>query len=395
VTARGRSGWSAGCRRPPRLGLGGGGCRGAGEGCGGSHQPGRGPHQRQQGQSRRQPPGRLPGAGRPPLQRRGEIGRQRSAVGVALGRVRAQCLEADRLQGPRGVRRQLMGRGGLGGLDRGDQRDQVPGLEGQGTGQRLVEDDAQRPHVCGRGLASHLEGQLLGRHVRRGPDQLTRLGQPLHVTGNGESKVGHPHALLGVDQDVGGLDVAVDDPLSVCVSQRRGRVSHQGHAIHQVERTEGLPEGLGLGYQLVDQVRLSTMLAVSVDLHDAGMVEGRGHLPFALEALELSGGDGPLVEHLERNLAAGGQVLGFVDRSHAAAAQLADHLVCPVYDDACGERGRAAWGRESGLIGGVRGELPVRGRGHVAAWQSRRSRSRGGRGLKPCGLRLVGSCRAK
>ena len=100
----------------------------------------------------------------------------------------------------------------------------VPG-EGRHARQQLVEQHAQRVDVRPRVdvQAAHLG--LLGAHVLRRADHLgvageeRLLGEPL-VGGLGDAEVddlGHGLAVVQRDQDVGRLDVAVDDSLLVGV----------------------------------------------------------------------------------------------------------------------------------------------------------------------------------
>ena len=46
--------------------------------------------------------------------------------------------------------------------------------------------------------------------------------------GLGQAEVGEQYLALGIDQDVGGLDVAVDNPSLVCISKRLGDLDGNG-----------------------------------------------------------------------------------------------------------------------------------------------------------------------
>ena len=93
------------------------------------------------------------------------------------------------------------------------------------AGEQLVEQHAQRVDVGGGGhrLAAHLLGAgVLGRHqLQPGRGRRQRLPGHLGIEQLGDAEVEQlGHAVLG-DQDVGRLDVAVDDQVLVRVLHRR------------------------------------------------------------------------------------------------------------------------------------------------------------------------------
>ena len=125
------------------------------------------------------------------------------------------------------------------------------------------------------------------------------------------------------DQDVRGLDVAVDEALLV---RRVERIGDLGEELDRASRLEGAL----LGEDLREVAALdvahgeeedAVLLARLEDRDDVRVVEGGGDLRLPQEALpetlvlrELGG------DHLERDLAAEPGFLGAVDRAHAAAA---------------------------------------------------------------------------
>ncbi len=92
----------------------------------------------------------------------------------------------------------------------------VLGLEGQPPCQHLVEDHADAVDIGGRGRG--FTGRLLRREVVGGsPDRIRLLRRDGRV-GAGNAKVGDlDHPLLG-DQDVLGLQVAMDETVTVGVA---------------------------------------------------------------------------------------------------------------------------------------------------------------------------------
>ena len=90
------------------------------------------------------------------------------------------------------------------------------GPERRLPGEAFVEDAGER--VLVRWRPDRFALDLLGRDVVRGADELARLGEP-RVRGRlfGQPEVGEVDvvALLGVEEDVAGLDVPVDEPARV------------------------------------------------------------------------------------------------------------------------------------------------------------------------------------
>ncbi len=93
------------------------------------------------------------------------------------------------------------------------------------TDQHLVQDTRERVGVA-RGPHDLVSRRLLGRHVEGSPDRETGLGQAV-ATGRSDrqrdSEV-RDQRLSSAQEDVGGLDIAVDDPLVV------GRLKGVGHS---------------------------------------------------------------------------------------------------------------------------------------------------------------------
>jgi hypothetical protein len=131
------------------------------------------------------------------------------------------------------------------------------------------------------------------------------------------------------DEDVGRLDVPVDDALPMGGTQPVGDLDRDLKEDLRGQRTAGdaLLERLAL-QSFHAQEGLALMVADVVDGADVRMVERRGGARLALEALpgvrlveSISG------QELERNEPTEPRVLGFVDLAHASGANLRDDLV--------------------------------------------------------------------
>ena len=81
--------------------------------------------------------------------------------------------------------------------------------EGAPPHQGLVGDDAQPVEVAGRG--GHVPHGLLGGEVLGGAHHHAGGRQRALVDAGGDAEVGELGQALAVDEDVGGLDVPVDD----------------------------------------------------------------------------------------------------------------------------------------------------------------------------------------
>jgi hypothetical protein len=113
-------------------------------------------------------------------------------------------------------------------------------VERRAEGEHLVERQAQRVDVA---PAVDLAAERLGGHVPQGAEDVTGVGEVLLVVRLGQAEVGDPDDAARVEQQVGRLDVAVDDPLDVRVGQGIGHLDTDPRHPLPV----GLPPGLAPG----------------------------------------------------------------------------------------------------------------------------------------------------
>jgi hypothetical protein len=291
------------------------------------------------------------------LQPAGEVLRELSRVRVAVVDPPRHRLEADGLERGEDDRVHLQ-RGDLGrSLHRIVRRlhhDFHGGLafEGQAPGQNLVEHDAHRidvgPPIDGFGAA-----HLLRAHVGRGSDDPAFRGEGLCDIGPhplGQAEVRHVRLVPAVDEDVGGLEVPVDDPQFVGVVDGEGDVPEDHDLLP--DRDRALPPPLRKGLTL-DEFHGDVAPAVDdarfIDRHDVGMFEFRAEArladeAFLFERLLLPLGVRAREEEFQRHPAVQVVVVGLVDDAHAAASDLRQQRELPEGSQGFGGRGRARRG---------------------------------------------------
>ncbi len=203
------------------------------------------------------------------------------------------------------------------------------GLSGVGklARERVVEDRAEREHV-GRGRhALPVARRLLGRHEGGGSEDGARLGEALARDERGaEVAEERAPALLEVahDEDVPGLQVAVNDPTLVRRLEgarhvepgaQRGRDREQLLADEVVER--------GALDEVHDVPGPPVLHPAGVDPDDVGVArEHRERLDLAPEAVLVARADGLAGDHLERVADAELLVAHDEHRAHAALREL-------------------------------------------------------------------------
>jgi hypothetical protein len=221
-------------------------------------------------------------------------------------------------------------------------RDLVLAVEGDVAREHLEEDDAERVEIA-LGIDVLAQG-LLGRDVVGGAQHAAVRRQPLLGQRAGDAEVRDLGRALLVDEDVLGLDVAVDDAVVVGGAQRAGDLDGVGHRLADGQApvaADAVLEGLPFDV-LEDDVRRAQTVRVLVpflagvdDADDVRMVELRHRARLAAEALELVGVRRDLTMHeLDRNLALEHRVERAVDRRHAAVADLCIEPVAPVEQSA-------------------------------------------------------------
>ena len=205
--------------------------------------------------------------------------------------------------------------------------------------------------------------QALGRHV---------IGRAEHAAGRGEAAARIPievddRGLFGqaeveqlydaalVDEDVGGLDVAMHDALLVCgvegVGNLNGEVDHfngrqtaAGGTLLQRFAAKHLHRDEGVAFELVDLI----------DGTDVRVIQRGCGLRFALELPDRGRVGCKVVgDELERDGPSKTRIVGFVDDPHPSGAQKLDHVIprnCPANHACTGRSYIRAFGRSCFVV---------------------------------------------
>ena len=182
----------------------------------------------------------------------------------------------------------------------------------QAVGHQLEQDHPQGVHIGPPVDGGGVAGQLLGAHVVGRPEELAGegqagQGQQVGIGGAGHAEVEDLRLTGLLHEDVGGLEVAVDDAPVVGVLHGVADPRHQAQAGGEVE---AVAVGVLVQGQAADELHGEEGLAVVgqaglVDLGDAGVVQPGQDLGLVGEALDQGGGGEPGSDDLEGDGAGG------------------------------------------------------------------------------------------
>jgi hypothetical protein len=145
----------------------------------------------------------------------------------------------------------------------------------------------------------------------------------------GETKVEDLSSPPLGEENIGGLDVAVDDAFGVGGIERVGDLDGKLQKLVEWDRTRGKPLLQRLPrHELHGDEVLAVVLTDVVNGADVRVVQGGGGTGFAAEAFKRLGIAGKIVgEEFESNMAAETDVFGLVNHAHATAAQFLEDAV--------------------------------------------------------------------
>ncbi len=206
-------------------------------------------------------------------------------------------------------------------------------------GQQLEENDAQRIDIRSPVEPGRVGGDLLRAHVAQGAKQLAGLGSARGRQQVGGGDVGNAEiehlGLAGfIDQDVAGLEVAMDHTIVVGVLHR---VAHLGQQLKARRRVETATAGVLVQWHAADELHGEERSAVFthprfMNLSNPSMPEPAQDLGFVAEAADEFGRNEAGADHLEGNGAARVVLFGLVNGAHATFAVLAEDAIAARYE---------------------------------------------------------------
>ena len=188
--------------------------------------------------------------------------------------------------------------------------------------QQLVECRPQRINVRAMVDQGRLPQRLFGTHVTHRAHQVAGARQGGLALAVGQSEVGHPELAVAVQQQIGGLDVAMHDAVFVGRVQGGRRLNSQAN-----DRPKIVPQ---LRQGPIQRLPVDQLHGIVVDSpfhadgkhrYDIGMVELRGSLGLMFEAGDLPAvEDGRERQDLQGHAPAQRDLFRLVDHAHAAPA---------------------------------------------------------------------------
>ena len=237
--------------------------------------------------------------------------------------------------------------------------------DGQFAGEQFVEDDAERINVRamidGGRFFKLLRGHVVWRAERRAGGGERDVGFVVAHDFR-DTEVGDLHAPLRVEQDVLGLDVAVENAFLVGELERLTNLRHDGQRLggREASSLHGLAQVHTVHVfhqQIVEAARLPKV----EDADDVRMVQPRERAALAIETLgEVRVVRERVRQQLERDEAVEVRLAGLEHEAHAAAPDQFNDLELGKGDGEAFERGNLRRGGRRGFRSGCRGEHALR-----------------------------------
>ena len=206
------------------------------------------------------------------------------------------------------------------------------------AGQQPVQHHAQLPEVGGGGDRRVV--QLFRRGVFEGQRAVVGGGGVGAFELLGDAEIEQLDPAVAIDQQVGGLEVAMDHQVAMGETHRVQHLQEQHHALAQAEPARIAPAVDGFA---IDAFHHEVRFAIGADAAieqggDVGVLQAGQDLPFAQEAFARGGRIGAGSDQFQCRLLGVGTVAA-LDRVYRAHATAADHLAHAPGTDAASEHG--------------------------------------------------------
>lgn len=212
------------------------------------------------------------------------------------------------------------------------------GRERTASGEEFVEDDAETPDIAGDGQLT-LTGDAFGGQILGRAGQDRGAGEAAFpVLKAGEAEVGNVGLPLRVEEQVGGLQVAVQDSMLVRAMDGPGDLGQQaGRGLGIGQEARPVLVQIAAGTQLHAVEMASVLFAHLVDGDDMGVVEaGDGFGFFAETGYVQFAGPFAVENHLEGDGASRTALVSLINHAHATPAEFAQDFIVA---QATGRRG--------------------------------------------------------
>ena len=203
-------------------------------------------------------------------------------------------------------------------------------IKQRSTGRQFVQRRTQAVNVRSMVNGIRCRSGLFGRHVTRRPQDRTGQTERHIVDPLGESKIGQPDPAIGIEDQVGRLDVAMNDAAMMRMRQRFGRLqSPSGHLMKRRLRNpiDRLILGQTSTFDELHRIVVDAVFATyGEDGNDVGVMQSGDSFGLALKSLHrLRIGRRAEAQDFQRDPSLQRNLLGFVNNPHATPTDFADN----------------------------------------------------------------------
>jgi hypothetical protein len=215
-------------------------------------------------------------------------------------------------------------------------RERILGAVRRVADEHFVQHDAETVEIGA--AVDRAAARLFGTHVVRRADDRAGAGHAQRgFVRARDAEIGEDGRAVFAQQDVVGLDVAVDDAFFLRIGKRRGDLARDAQRQRGRERRAVAGQHLAAADVFHRDVMQVAGVADVMDAHDVAVMQLGGDARFAQEAFaEVRIDEQRRRHHLERDFAVDRFLDRQIDRRHAAAAELAQHAITGNLDHVSG-----------------------------------------------------------